>query len=410
MHQPGKLLIGGIGLLLGLFLVGAFVRTTVRNAEDPARVLFKWVITGIFFGIIIALALSLFHSGMGGAYIVPPLGAVIGVFLGIMWAPNLGAALAKPFTSFYDGGEQEVEERPFYAIARAKQKRGSYPAAIAEIRKQLHRFPEDYEGWMLLAEIYANDLKDKEAAFESIDEILRHRDHNPKNIAFALNRAADWHLKLASDREAARQSLAEIIVRFPDSELAHSAEQRIAHLTTDKMLSEERERPRLVMVHHDEHIGLRGEVADPRTPAEDPADAAGRLVARLTDYPLDVEAREELAKIYADHYQRMDLAAGQIEQLLETPGVPPKEKARWLHLLADLHVRVGQDRPAAELALRRVIELNPKGALAAQAASRIAYLDGEMMKNQKSQAVKLGSYENNLGLNRARAATDRNDP
>ena len=65
--------------MLGLFLVGAFVRTTVRNAEDPARVLFKWVITGIFFGIIIALALSLFHSGMGGAYIVPPLGAAIGV-------------------------------------------------------------------------------------------------------------------------------------------------------------------------------------------------------------------------------------------------------------------------------------------------------------------------------------------
>jgi hypothetical protein len=194
--------------------------------------------------------------------------------------------------------------------------------------------------------------------------------------------------------------LNEIIVRDPETEFAHAAEQRIAHLTTDQMLAHQKERPRLVVTHHDEYIGLKGEVADPRPPAEEPASAASRLVARLTEFPNDVEAREELAKIYADHYQRMDLATDQIEQLLATPGAAQKEIARWLNMLADFHVRIDQDRLGAETALRRVIELYPKAAVGAQAENRIAYLETEMLKNKKSQALKLGSYEGNLGLNR----------
>jgi outer membrane protein assembly factor BamD (BamD/ComL family) len=401
MQNAGKFLIGLAALVLGLFVLGWIVWTTVRKAEDSGRVLFKWIVTAVVFVALIGLALSLFHGGIEGAYIVPPIAAVFGVFMGIMWAPHLGAMIAKPLTSFYDGGSQEVEERPFYAIARAKQKRGNYPQAVAEIRKQLHRFPEDYEGWMLLAEIYANDLKDKNAAIECVEEILRHENHNAKNVAFALNRAADWHLSVSSDREAARECLQQIIARFPGSELAHSAEQRIAHLTTDRMLAEQKERPRLVLTHHDEYIGLRGEVADPRPAAEDPATAAGRLVGRLTEFPQDVEAREELAKIYASHYQRMDLASDQVEQLVASPGVGPKEVTRWLNMLADFHVRVDQDKLAAEGALRRVVQLYPKSAVAAQAEQRIAYLETEMLKNKKSQALKLGSYENNMGLNRA---------
>ncbi len=399
MQNAGKFLYGLVALLLGLFVVGWFIWTTVRKAEDSGRVLFKWIVTAVIFVILIGIALSLYRGGIGSAYIVPPIAAVFGVFLGIMWAPHLGAIIAKPLTAFYDGGGQEVEERPFYAIARAKQKRGKYQDAIAEIRKQLHRFPEDYEGWMLLAEIYANDLKDRNAAIECVEEILRHENHTPRNVAFALNRAADWHLSMASDREAARECLEQIIARLPGSELAHSAEQRVAHLTTDRMLADQKERPRLVVTHHNEYIGLKGEVADPRPPAEEPAVAAARLVGRLTDFPHDVEAREELAKIYADHYQRMDLATDQVEQLVAFPGAAQKEVTRWLNMLADFHVRVDQDKRAAEIALRRVVELYPKSAVAAQAEQRIAYLETEMLKNKKSQALKLGSYEGNLGLN-----------
>jgi len=72
MLSAGKFLFGLAGLLLGLFVVGWFVWTTVRKAEDSGRVLFKWIITAVVFAILIGIALSLYRGGIGGAYIVPP--------------------------------------------------------------------------------------------------------------------------------------------------------------------------------------------------------------------------------------------------------------------------------------------------------------------------------------------------
>jgi hypothetical protein len=111
-----------------------------------------------------------------------------------------------------------------------------------------------------------------------------------------------------------------------------------------------------------------------------------------------VEAREQLAKIYADHYQRIDLAADQIEALIASPGAAPRDMVRWLNMLVDFHVQIDQDHAACAAALQRVIELAPKSAAAEQARTRMAYIETEMRKNRKSQALKLGSYDENIGL------------
>lgn len=398
METLGQFLLGLLALLVGAALAVWFVWKTVQKSEDPGRVLFKWIATAVILGILLFTGGSIRGLGWAGAFVGPIAAAAFGVVLGIIWAPHLGALIAKPFTSFYDGGDTELEVRPFYSIARAKQKRGDYPEAIAQIQKQLERFPEDYEGWMLLAEIYGNNLKDNSKAQDCLAEILRHKDHAPRNIAFTLNRSADWHLAHASDREAARAALEEIIRRFPESEFAHAAEQRVAHLTTGQMLADQRARPTIQLTHHDENIGLKGEIADPRPPSEEPAAAATRLIQHLQEYPNDVDSREQLATIYADHYARMDLATDQLEQLINSPGATPKEITHWLNMLVDFHIRVDQDRPAAQAALRRIIELFPGTAVAGLADSRLAYLDGEFRKNSKSQVLKLGSYEDNLGL------------
>jgi tetratricopeptide (TPR) repeat protein len=328
---------------------------------------------------------------------LPIIAAIFGVVMGILWAPHIGALIAKPFTSFYDGGSAEVEVRPFYSIARAKQKRGNYQEAIAAIRGQLEKFPEDYEGWMMMAEIYARDLKDNGSAQESLQEILNHGSHTPKNVAFALNCSADWHLSLAADRDAAREALEKIILMFPETEFAHSAAQRIAHMTSEQMLADQKERPRLVVTERKEYIGLQGRVADPRPKEEEPAEAAARLVAQLESHPGDVEAREQLAAIYAEHYQRLDMAAEALECLIASEGAGTREIARWLNMLADFQIRSG-NKPAAEAALRRIIESHPDSAAAAKAGMRIAYLETELRANSKSQALKLGSYEENIGL------------
>jgi tetratricopeptide (TPR) repeat protein len=398
MERIASILLGTLVLFGSAALSIWAVWRTVKKAEDPGRVLFKWIISGIIFIILMFVGAGTKMGDMGSAFTVPIVAAVFGIVLGILWAPHLGAMLARPLTAFYDGGETEVEARPFYSIARANQKRGRYQEAIAEVRKQLAKFSEDYEGWMLLAEIYGDNLKDNLSAQDCINEILGHEGHAPKNIAFALNRAADWHLNLAADRDEARASLQRVVDRYPDTSFGHAAAQRLAHLATGQMLADQKERPRIALTRQDERIGLRGEVADPRPPVETADAAAGRLVQHLDDYPLDADAREELAGIYANHYRRIDLAADQLEQLIASPGVSAKQIARWLNMLADFHIALGPDRPAAEAALTRLVEEYPNTAAAANAEKRIAYMENEMRKNKTSQAMKLGSYDQNIGL------------
>jgi tetratricopeptide (TPR) repeat protein len=379
-------------------LTAWFAWKTIKKSEDPARMIFKWILSGVVLIILVFVGLNIRGMGYAGAFIGPIVAAIFGIGLGILWAPHLGALIAKPFTSLYDDGDAQAEVRPLYSIARAKVKRGLYQAAIAEVQKQLERFPTDYEGWILLAEIHGENLENNAEAQRCVNEILSHEGHSPRNLVYALNRSADWHLELASDRDAARQSLEEIVQRFPGSEFAHTAAQRLAHLTTDRMLADQRERPTIALVHRDEHIGLQGKVADPRPEAEEPSVAAARLVRHLQSYPEDVDAREQLATLYADHYGRIDLASDQIEQLIALPGVAQKEVVRWLNMLVDFHVRVDQDREAARGVLHRIMESFPKTAVASLAESRLGHLEGEFRRNTKSQVMKLGSYEDKIGL------------
>jgi hypothetical protein len=131
---------------------------------------------------------------------------------------------------------------------------------------------------------------------------------------------------------------------------------------------------------------------------EDPAQLAAAYIKRLDEFPADNEARERLAVLYAEHYQRLDLAEQQLEQLVAVPNQPPRQVVHWLNLIADLQVKVGGDVERARQTLQRIPEIFPKSAYAENALNRIAYLNLEAKGQQKSQAVKLGSYEKYLGL------------
>ena len=95
-------------------------------------------------------------------------------------------------------------------------------------------------------------------------------------------------------------------------------------------------------------------------PAEaDPAKLAAAYVKHLEQHPLDTEAREKLAVIYADHYQRLDLATIELNQLIETPNQPAKRVAHWLNLLADLQIQHGADYDTVRGTLEKIIERFP---------------------------------------------------
>jgi len=338
------------------------------------------------------------YLGAGGIAFLSAGGlAALGLVVSIIWAPAIGALIAKPLVNLFDGGQEEAQPRPLYSMAEAKRKRGHYAAAIAQVRLQLACLPHDFQGWMMLAEIQAENLHDLPAAYATLEEFLQQPGHSAKHVAFALNTLAEWRLKHERNWTAARQALERIVQAFPESPEAHAARQRLAHFSDLEQYAAAHDRTPFTVPQRPERIGL----ITPSPPApgpSDPGDTAGDLVKHLEQFPLDNEARERLAMLYAGQYQRLDLAVAEIEPLIAQPNVPPMEIVRWLNLIADLHVHYGDELAAAEQALHRIELLYPEGPAAQTASRRLKLLRLEGRRKDPSQTVKLGSYEQHLGL------------
>src|ERR1051325_11655517 len=212
--------------LLGLgFSVWVMYRS-LRRSDEPRLLVLKWLFTAGVLAMIYWVVGPMISKGdMMAAFMGVPLSAACGVALAAIWRKNIAGLIANPFASLYDGGDQELEPKPFYAIAISKRKRGKYREAVSLIRAQLERFPNDFEGQFLIAEIQAENLNDVPGAEVTIQRICNQGGHPPKTIAYALTALADWHLKFTVDRDAARQDLEKIIELFPDSEVSVIAAQ-----------------------------------------------------------------------------------------------------------------------------------------------------------------------------------------
>jgi len=253
---------------------------------------------------------------------------------------------------------------------------------------------------MMLAEIHVENLNDVAGAELAIQRLCAQPGHPPRQIALALNALADWHLKFAQDREAARQDLQQIVQLFPETELALAAAQRIAHLAKTEMLLSPHDRQRIHVPEGVKNIGLLQSSTHLQRSAGVPAKLAAEYVEHLEQHPQDTEAREKLAAIYADHYGRLDLATDQLDQLINQPNQPAKLVVHWLNLLADLQLRHGAAYDTVLQTLEQIIERYPNLAAAGIARNRIDLLKLELKAKQTNQSVKLGAYEQNIGLKR----------
>jgi tetratricopeptide (TPR) repeat protein len=365
---------------------------TIKKADDPAAMAFRWVITIVVMGFALWKGLPLAGKGgmdalIGLVYVLS--GAMVMLFV---WRRSIASIVADPFGSLYDGGDTPPDPHPAYSVAQSRQKQGRYLEAVAEIRKQLDRFPTDVEGMMMLAQIQAENLKDLPAAELTIEHLCSQPGHAPKNLVFALYSMADWHLAVNQDREAARRDLEKIVQMFPGTEFALGASQRIAHLGSPE--SEKQ----FVVREGVRNLGLLRQQPT-FVPAEtDPAQAASQYVKHLEQHPLDTEAREKLAGVYLSHYGRLDLAADQLEQMISQPGQPAKLVARWLNLLADLQIQAGADYETVKQTVQRIIDRDPNFAAAEIARNRLNRLKLEMKSKITRQAVPMGTYEQNIGL------------
>ena len=390
-------------IVVAIALAGAFgwlMVHTIRRSEEPGRMIFKWALTVILCALIYFQAFPLAGEGGEAAFSGVSLAIFYSFILAVTWRRNIGGLIAKPFGSLYDGGNIEIEPSPAYSTAQARIKVGKYQEAIARIQQQLERFPTDYEGQMLLAQVQAENLKDLAAAEVTIQKLCAQPRHAQKNIAFALYSMADWYLKYGADRDGARRVLEQVPVLLPNTEFALTASQRIAHLGDPVMLLEPHERRKFVVTEGVRNLGLARNPPPIAPAAKDPADLAAEYVKHLEQHPLDMEVREKLAMLYAEHYQRLDLAIDELEQMIQQPSQPARLVVHWLNLLADLQIRFGIDHDGVRATLERIIELDPKLAAAELARKRIGLLKLELKAKQPKDAVKLGTYEQNIGLKR----------
>jgi tetratricopeptide (TPR) repeat protein len=384
----------------GLFIIALagglvlwWIVHTVRQSADPVRMIVKWVIT------LPVTALMLFAVHLFG-----PFGTFVivgcAVVLSVLWTPHIIPTLISPLTNAFDGGDVPMEPQPAYSIALAKKNQGRYLEAVRDIRTQLDRFPTDLEGHLLLAEILVEHLNDLPGADLAIKRWVAQPGHVPKNITFALYSLADWHLRFGHDREAARECLQNVIDLLPGSEYALGAAQRIAHLGNAEMVLSPLERKKFTVQEGVKYPGLSKAMSSPSALQTEPEQVAEGYLKHLEEHPLDTEVREKLAVLYATHYGRLDLASAELEQMIAQSNQPPKRIVHWLNLLADLQIKCSADYETVRPTLQRIIDRFPDIAGADLARSRLAILKLELKAKEKTQTVKLGSYEQNIGLKR----------
>lgn len=389
------------GLLI-LFALGAgsvwLYIFMLKRSDDPPKILFKTALTialiagfGLYVGPMVSVGGS---SAIAGLMI----SLVIGLILAILWRPHITNLMARPFEDLFTGGSEPPDPVPYFSIARAKRQQQLFDEAIEEIEAQLERFPNDFGGLMLRAEIEAQNQHNLSGAAETIERLCAAHANNPRQVASALTALADWQLQIARDRDAAQRLFERVRDTYPDHPVALDATQRLAHLPSQDMLDEKLERRPLTLTEAPKVVIRDPSEVKVELKTEAPDEAIARLELQLDIHPQDRTAREELAALHANHRHDAVRAVEQIEWLVRQPGQERQNIVRWLNLIADYHVRIGNDAGPAAAALERIERKYPGSPAATQAERRKMLLARELKGNEKSREVTLGSYEKDLGL------------
>src|SRR5215212_9763967 len=103
----------GLSIISAILILWTLYRWLART-EDPRILIRNWIITLACAGIVL---LILRGQPTREAIHVPALILVFAIILSVVWTPNIGALFAKPLTSLFDGGDEEIEPAPLYSVA-----------------------------------------------------------------------------------------------------------------------------------------------------------------------------------------------------------------------------------------------------------------------------------------------------
>lgn len=267
---------------------------------------------------------------------------------------------------------------PMYARAIAKMKFGKYSEAEWVIIQELEKCEDDFEGWMMLADLYANQFNDMAEAEQTVLEICDQPRTTPSQVSIALHRLADWYLKHSQDPDAARRALQTICDRLPGTHLARMAQLRLNQLpqTTQDLREQQIAAPI--------PLPALGDQLDEPAPLDTEmdrhkaAEMANACAEKLKLDPNNVQAREKFARILTERLYKPDLGIEQITLLLNMPDQPEAKRADWLGTIAAWHIRYRQDTDTGRNILERVVREFPNSPQALAARRRIRLIDAEL--------------------------------
>jgi hypothetical protein len=353
---------------VGLFVIGSFWATVTLawalleagvRTEGETRAQFKGLCLACFVALVVPALVIVWFGGW------PLLGLA-------------GIALLAPMAGYGAGVLRTRQMPPIYARAIARMKFGKYTEAEWEIIRELEKCEDDFDGWMMLADLYANQFNDLAEAEQSILEICNQPKTTPSQLAVALHRLANWHLHRAGDPAAARRTLQMICDRLPGTHLAHMAQLRINQLPASAAELRQQQSAALIP------LPALSDAIDEAPPAPETgkerhqaAEAANACVEILKHDPNNVPARERLARLFAERLDQPDRGIEQVTLLLDLPDQPDARRAEWLGLIAAWHIRYRHDSAAGRKALERLLREFPQSPQAFAARRRLQLLDAD---------------------------------
>lgn len=287
------------------------------------------------------------------------------------WATGFAGLLAVwPLVHF--GSPERPPAAPTYGRAIGRMKFGKYADAEAEVLAQLEACETDFQGWMLLAQLYAEHFRELGEADATIWDLTSQPGLTPYELSQAFTRLADWHLNLGQDPHAARRALGEIVSRCAGTPFAVTAGHRLAQLPRDRAELKDRQAPRTLALPA---LSATARVAGDRpTPARD---RAARLRERIAESPDDPGPREQLAVLRVRELGEVADGIRDLEALLRDPASPADRHPVWLAHLAEWHLAHRKDIPTARRHLERIVREHADTPHAVAASGRLWALEQE---------------------------------
>jgi len=343
-----------------------------RCSPTPEDLVIFGVLTGLVAAIPSLLTYYLFGPAATGMVIA-------------LWTMTLALHALHAFRSI-------KKAAPAYSRAIGKIKFGKYAEAEQVIIAELEKCHTDFDGWMMLSELYANQFQDLAEAERSILELIEDPATTLPQVSIALNKLADWHLVLRKDPDSARRVLQMICDRMPDTLLARNANNRIQGLPANRTELEELHHQRVISLPHMEEGTASPFRRDPTTPQfaqpkhPELLETIRVCVEQLTRDPNDVATREELARLYAEELGQFDAGAAQLALLIAMPRQDAAKIPGWIMLMGQWHAREhGHDTKFREI-LHRLIEEYPQSKKAFDAQRHLSILQTQDRVDKRAKS------------------------